>query len=271
MSKSTKDKAHSSPKESSQVMPDFSNQAPVSYPQQYANPQSDEIDLFKVFELIGTAFASIKQSIGNALRFVLTIVLQLLLLVKKNLVLLLSLFVVGVLIGYFIEQRKPKTYVSEMVVEPVKTAVRQLYTNIDELNYLIEEEKFDQLATKLVISQKEAESIKEIEIRPVLSESRLLSMYVSYVKQLGLSEETGITPVSFEEYKDKLVKYDNKQHIILFESEIPTLAKKCEDILLDVFSRNGYIKQLKELNQTNLKDKERLLQKQLIFIYKISL
>lgn len=224
---------------------------------------SDEIDLFKIFELIQKGFFSLKQSIANLLKFILRLVLHILLLIKKNLLALIGVFVVGVAIGYFIEQRKAPIYTSEMVVEPTGKSVRQLYTNIEEFNHLVEEEKFDILAKKLTISLQEAQSIQEIEIRPVLSENQLLKMYASYVKQLGITEESILTPVSFEEFKDKLVKYENKQHQILFTSEIPTLAKKCEDKLLDVFSRNSYIGQLKNINKEKLKEKERLLIKQL--------
>ena len=95
----------------------MSNQIPQQTP-----PPSDEIDLGQLFQMIGNGFNRIFKAFLSAFVYL-----------KNNLLILLGLAVIGILIGFGLNQISSKKIKTEVIVKPQMESKNYLYDVINEI------------------------------------------------------------------------------------------------------------------------------------------
>ena len=150
-----------------------SNQSPST------QSNSDEIDLGQLFQLIGRGFNAI-------FRWFLRVFLYL----KKNMLLLIGLVVVGLAIGYGLNQIISKKYKTEVIVKPQIESKNYLYDVVNEL--------------KSNIGSRDTLFFKSIGIENI--DFNGLSIEISRVAEIGSSE-------SDTQYLELLKSFENTDAI----------------------------------------------------------
>lgn len=117
------------------------------------NP-SEEVDLGYLFKSIGGFSKKIVKLLFLAITFF-----------KKRLLWIIGIIVIGVILGYFLDQNSKRVYENRMIVIPNFESVEYLYDITDELNYKM---RFgDTIYLKNVFGEK-YNAVKGIEIEPII-------------------------------------------------------------------------------------------------------
>lgn len=83
------------------------------------NSQDQEIDLGQVFKKIGNFFKSLIDKLFDVILFI-----------KKNIIILAILFIIGAAIGFYLDKTN-KRYNNEVIVAPNFSSVDYLYSKIE--------------------------------------------------------------------------------------------------------------------------------------------
>ncbi|WP_108869568.1 hypothetical protein [Aquimarina aquimarini] len=193
---------------------------------------NEEIDLMQIFAMI-----------KNGFRKFLKLIVSVILFYKKKAILFLILLIVGLGIGYFIDQNQDTkdVYVQEVIIEPKYNSTEYIYDFIDGLEDNFEDSLF---VKKLGLEIDLVENIKEISFVPIIRAEDVLS---------ELHEEYQDKGSFIEVYDEKLLdekKYRNfyKQHklIVRFKS-IDNNNKKVVKNILGYIKSNDYFKEVLDL------------------------
>ena len=117
------------------------------------NNNAEEIDLGVLFKKINKFFSNIAFSIFKGILFI-----------RKNILILIALFIIGASLGYFIDSGN-KGYTSQVIVMPNFGSTEYLYSKMDLLSSKINERDFKFLKS---IGVKEPEKISSIKVEPVI-------------------------------------------------------------------------------------------------------
>ncbi|TDS18638.1 hypothetical protein DFQ03_0346 [Maribacter caenipelagi] len=217
-----------------------SNQTPST------QTNSDEIDLGQLFQLIGRGFNAI-------FRWILRVFLYL----KKNMLLLIGLVVVGLAIGYGLNKIISKKYKTEVIVKPQIESKNYLYDVVNEL--------------KSNIGSRDTMFFKSIGIENI--DFNGLNIEISRVAEVGNSE-------SDLKYLELLQSFENTDaiadivraelqnkssfnHRITFYYKDTAFGKQFAEQVLNYINTNAYFNGLLEVYKSNaaarIKEDEKLL------------
>ena len=236
----------------------MSEQAPKS--------SSDEIDLGQLFQYIGNGIKSIFSAIGGFLMGIVNALFWLLLLIRKNLILLGLIFIIAAVGGYFLDQILPKKYVSKMVVEPNFNSAQQLYNSVEFLNSLADSEDSITLGAALNIESKLAARLKEIRVESYTDENQKLKLFDQFVREL---DSITAQNIDIEEYLDNFNSMDARFHQITVISENSSLARMIQPAIISSIESNEYFRLQKRVNDENMTLQEAVYKKQLSEIDKV--
>ncbi|MGY3795198.1 hypothetical protein [uncultured Aquimarina sp.] len=223
------------------------------------NP-SEEIDLGKLFKLIGNVFNKLFLLIKRLSTEIFHITIRTLLFIQKHFLKILIAGVIGVVVGWILDTTEKPIYQSSMIVEPIFNSTQQLYNNIEFYNELAEEKDFNNLAAALKISNQEASSIKKVIIEASTDENQKLKQFSDFVSTLDSISRANLS------YKDYLRNFNNinaKFHKITIRALDPKVAKKSQNAIVRSISNNEYFKLQKNTNDLNLKLDDSIIRKQL--------
>ena len=175
----------------------------------------EEIDLGVLFNSIGRGISRLFAAIGSGIMFVLNTILAAVIFVRKRIVYFAIACGVGLIAGVFVERTVPPRYIATATLEPHFDSSRQLYSNVEYINELAEQQDSVQLSAFFGISQSAAATITSIEITPFIAETRLLQEYNDYVSKLDTLVAKEIT---FADYADQIDEFDRKIHILKIKS-----------------------------------------------------
>ncbi|WP_298314785.1 hypothetical protein [uncultured Aquimarina sp.] len=222
---------------------------------------SEEIDLGQLFRLIGDAFNKLFRLIGNIFKGVFHLTIQFLQFLRINFLKFVIAGAVGVAIGWYWDSVSEPVYRSSMIVEPNFNSTQQLYNNIEFYNELAKEEAYQTLASSLKISDKEAETITEIEIESFTDDNQKLKHFSDFVSALDSVSRANL---SYETY---LVNFNNinaRFHKIELKSKNSKVAKKCQKAIVRSIENNDYFNIQKKTHELNLKISDSVARKQLV-------
>jgi len=154
------------------------------------NPDNQEIDLSQVSKKIGKAFENFSTWIFRGFLFI-----------KRNLIILVILFIIGAGIGFYLD--KTKHYDHQIIVSPNFSSVDYLYAKINLLDSKITE-RDTVFLNKIGI--KNSKKMGEIQIKPILDPYRLVENRTENFELLKLMAEDGdinkiiIDPVTSKNY-----------------------------------------------------------------------
>jgi hypothetical protein len=148
---------------------------------------SEEVDLFKLFNFFENKIKSVFKLVFNSLKYVFSSLIFCLKVLIINVKIISLLFLTTVLIGFCLDYSSPKEFSSETLVEPYFDAKYQLNSNIQYYNSLIEDADYKTLSKIFEIDEVKAETIVAFEIfSGPETENALRKEYFSFIKEISI-------------------------------------------------------------------------------------
>ena len=187
------------------------------------NNSSEEVDLGKLFQLIGKGFSNLFKAIGGFFKAILHSVILALIFLKKNAIFIGIATVIGGGIGIFKKINSNPVYFSEMNVIANYNSAKVLYPKIGYLNNLIKIKDTAKLASLFNIKTKEASLLSEFKIEPLEKQKQLLNNFDFF----KVTKDTIITKnLTFESYVSRISDLDLKNHVIMAYATDPIIISK---------------------------------------------
>ena len=194
---------------------------------------SEEVDLGYMFKSIGGVFKKFVKLLFLAISFI-----------KKFILIILGLVIVGVILGYFLDLNSKKVYENRLIVIPNFESVEYLYDKTDELNFKIQ--SGDSLYLKNVFGNNYS-AIRKIEIEPIVD------IYNFTTKS---RENIDVFRILFEnqDMKEFVEGMTTSKQYKYQKLKVFILGKDSENImqrLLDFYNENEHFKQYQEIYKQN--------------------
>lgn len=210
-----------------------------------ASNQSDnqEIDLGLLIQKVNGFFGNISLSIFKGILFL-----------KRNILILISLFVIGGVLGYFLDKTN-NNYDSEVIVSPNMGGTDYLYSKIDLLTSKLRERD---LAFFKSIGIKNAEKIALIEIEPIIDIYSFVNNNTAIASNAQntqnfelmklLAESSDIEKV----IKDKTTSKNYPHHKIHIVTTSKTSDAETIQPLLKFLNTDKYLNQILAISKENI-------------------
>jgi len=234
----------------------------MSAKEKQTGSQEEEIDLGRLFELIGKVFTKLFNAIGSLLNFLLNTLIFILLFIRKHFIKFAVAAVIGFFIGFFSEGTD-RAYKSDMIVSSNFNSIHQLYNNITNYNNLVEQKDTIGLVKLFNIKKDEAASLKSFEITPIITENEKLSLLDEFIKT---ADTTSVKLIDPNVYLNSLTKYNYKNHKISVKATKNNIFKKLEPTIIANLSKNDYFRNQKKAFEDNIEFEKSELKSQLIQI-----
>ncbi|WP_298542702.1 hypothetical protein [uncultured Aquimarina sp.] len=221
---------------------------------------SEEIDLGQLFRLIGNAFNNLFLFIRKVFKGIFHIIILFLQFIQLHFLKFVIAGIVGIGIGWYWDSVSDPVYRSSMIVEPNFNSTQQLYNNIEFYYELAKEGAYQTLASSLKISDKEAETIIEIEIEAFSDENQKLKQFSDFLSTLDSISKTSL---SYQDYLNNFNNINAKFHRIELKSTNPEVAKKCQNAIVRSIENNDYFRTQKTTNDFNIRLSEITIKNQL--------
>ena len=231
----------------------------MSTKENQTNTRDEEIDLGRLFELIGRGFTKLFNAIGDLLNYLLKSLIFILLFLRKHFVKFAIAALIGFVGGYFSEGTE-RTFQSNMVVSSNFNSIYQLYNNITNYNNLVMQKDTLGLVKLFNIDKEEATSLKSFEINPIITENEKLSLLDKFIKT---ADTTSVKLINANVYLNSLTKYNFKNHKITVNATKNDIFKKLEPAIISNLSKNHYFKNQKKTFDNNIAFEKRELTSQL--------
>ena len=240
-------------------MSEKSNKSPITV-------KEEEVDLGKLLSIIGKMFTDLFKFIGRVLKGLFGYLILLLFFFQKHFIKIVLIAIMGTVIGFIIDTKTPTEYKYDTIIRPNYKSIYQIREEVEYLNNLIDDEKYDEVAQKLDISQEKASEISEIDVLPYDNESELILSYNEIIKELDTTT-LELTPYSkfidFQSYEAvryvcKIISTDKNTHFdieILLEKtlknkKLVSLRNNALNVLLA--EEKAIYKDLSEIDSTRL-------------------
>lgn len=204
--------------------------------------QDQEIDLTQVFKKISGFFDTIAMAIFKGILFV-----------KKNILIFITLFIIGAGLGYFLDQSK-KNYDSEIIVSPNVAGVDYLYSKIDLLKSKLKENDATFFKS---IGIKNPSKISKIEIEPIVDLNSFVNNSSSAASAQNtqnfeliklLAESSDVNKV----IKDKLISKNYPLHSIIIKTDSKISTTELITPILKYLNTDAYLNQIMAISKENI-------------------
>lgn len=230
------------------------------------NKDNQEVDLSIIAKKIGGFFDGILSTIFRGILFI-----------KKKLLVFISLFVVGAVLGYLLDV-SANTYKHEIIVTPYFVSTDYLYAKIDLLQSKINEG--DTVFLKS-IGIENPRKIKDIEIKPVIDIYTFVNNNSANAASAQNSQNFELLKLLAEEgdinkvIKDNMTSKNFQNHTISITTEGITSNKVMIDPILKFLNTNEYFDKIRKASINNIhikmKFNEQMIKQIDSLIIKISL
>lgn len=233
----------------------------ANQPETNQSSSSEEIDLGKLFELIGNGIKKFFAFIGRIFKGLFHLIVLFLLFLQKHFIKFLIAGVLGIAIGVYMDISKKPKYISNMLVEPNFNSVQQLYNNISFYNDLAEAEDSTALAEAMDIDVSEAAAIKKIKVESFSDENQKVLLFDKFVRSL---DSTTKKAIDMEKYLENFNALDARFHTISVTATNNDVAKKIQPSIISSISRNSYFQLQQSISNANINLQDSLYKKQLL-------
>jgi hypothetical protein len=210
------------------------------------NKDNQEIDLSQISKKIGNFFEGISTKIFTGILFI-----------KRNALILISLLIVGIIGGYFIDQSST-TYEHELIVAPNFGSTDYLYNKINLLESKINEGDTVYLKS---IGIKKPKNLLKIEIEPIIDVYNFVNSSTTVLNNAQntqnfelvklLSEDGDINKV----IKDKITSKNYGHHVIQITTKHIVSNKSMINPIFDYLNKNDYFQNVQKTYINNIKIK----------------
>lgn len=212
--------------------------------------QSDELDLGLLFNALRRGVSSLFNFIFGFIKGILQFLLSLLVFFHQKRIFYIAAVIIGGFLGFLYDKFNADVYQGKMVVEPNFGSARQLYSNIDYYNSLINEGDSLQLSKIFKVAPSKTLDLVEISIMPIVSETKKLSQFNEFVQTL---DSTVVEQFSFKDFIDGVDPIDYETHEIEVSSKDKTIFPLLEQPILAAIAENNYFKDKQDVTLRNLK------------------
>ena len=224
--------------------------------QPHSGSKSDDLDLGQVFQVLGRGF----QSFFNGL-------LRTFLYIKKNILIIGILVIIGVAAGYFLNKWAPEKLKTEVIVKPNLDSKDYLYDVINEIKSNIQS-KDAEFIKEIGVQASDLEGF-EVLIEPLEAASTTKDdlKYLEVLQKFENNEKVG------DIVRAQLADKEKFNHRIVFHYEEAASGKEVSMKLIDYINDNPYYLEMVSIARDNamerLKEHEKLLVQinELITIY----
>lgn len=203
------------------------------------NSHDQEIDLGQVFKKIRSFFQSIVDSFFDAILFV-----------KKNIIILSILFVIGAGIGFYLDKTN-KSYNNEIIVTPNFGSVDYLYSKIALLDA---KKRENDTAFFSNLGIKNVKDFGKIQIEPIIDVFKFVDKKPDNFELIKLMAEDGDLDKIVE---NEVTSKNYPFHLIKFSTSKKTEIDKTIEPLLNYLNDSEYFKAIQKqyLENENIKMK----------------
>lgn len=202
------------------------------------NNDNQEIDLSQVSKKIGNLF----EGIAN-------LIFQLLLFVKRNILIIGILFVVGAVLGWYMDKNS-RQYDNQIIVTPNFSSVDYLYSKVSLINSKVKEG--DSLFLKNVVGIKNTKTFGTIEIEPITDIYTFIGNKPVNFDFIKLLAEDGDLKKIVE---DKLTSKNYAFHSLSFSTSEPTSEAETVQPILNYLNNSDYYRTIQKEYVNNIKVK----------------
>lgn len=220
----------------------------MSTDQQNKNNE-EEVDLGSLFVIIGRGFSKFFAFIGSIFKGIFNFLIVILIFLKQNIVKITIAGSIGLVIGLFIEVKKPVTYGSDLLVEPNFASARQLYNNVNYYNDLVKQKDTVGLEKTFKIDTEAAYSLQKFEIEPIVNENDIINSYNNFILRV---DTTTVKSYTFKEFKLSFTDLDYRIHKIKVIAGKNNVFTKLDDVIISSVVNNKYFSRMKKLTNENL-------------------
>jgi len=218
-----------------------------------------EIELGKLFALIGKGISNLFKGIVNIISKLLHYTTIVLIFLKKNAIYLGAALLIGGAIGYFLESKKPEKYSSDMILETNFGSGHQLYAQKKYINTLIDNENLTELSAIFNISKDEALALNKFKVEPYQVISNIAKEF-DYFRQ---HTDTIVTSrMDIEEFKKRFDKPDYRMQKVTAFATNQRVFNKLNNGLVKLIE-NNHFKELLKLKDNEINSKKTILEKDL--------
>lgn len=211
------------------------------------NQEEKEVDLVPVFTWIGNGFKNLFKAIGDVFKGIGNFLVLTLLFMKKHLVLLAVLFLIGAGLGYYLDLQNKKSFNAILRVQPNFNSAAQLISNINLYQSLIEQEDFASLANKLEINEEQAQTLGSFEIEASYTDNELLAEYDALARK---SDTMALMNFTFEGFKAAKRDIDYEFYKVIIAGTDREVVNKVSEPAVTVQDNSG-IKALRQSAKEN--------------------
>ena len=202
------------------------------------NDANQEIDL-----------SQISEKIGNLYQGVLTLIFNVILFFKRNILILGILFVIGAVLGFYMDKNS-KVYDNQIIVLPNFGSTDYLYAKIDLINSKINDG--DSVFLKEEVGIKEPKKLKIIEIEPITDVYKFINNGTANFELIKLMAEDGDLKKILE---DNMTSKNYPFHSISFTTDNRTSDEKIVQPLLNYLNKSDYYSTIQKEYINNIKIK----------------
>ncbi|WP_147676997.1 YveK family protein [Algibacter pacificus] len=206
--------------------------------------QSEEIDLVKLFNLIGNLFERLFKFIGSIVSFLFSIFIYALKAIILNFKIILISVLVAAAIGYGLEKTQSPVYKSHMLVRPYFESKFQLVTNINYYNALIEDNDYQELSNLFQIDNEAANSLVEFTVQPgPETENERILQYDRFIRAV---DSVRAQEISYEDFLANRSVYSGEFFEIGVKAHNKDIFRALEEGINSTFSNNYSVKKMKK-------------------------
>jgi hypothetical protein len=193
------------------------------------NSDSQEIDLSQISKKIGSFFDGISTKVFKAILFF-----------KRNIVWIGILFVIGGVLGYYLD-KNTKVYRNQIIVQPNFGSVDYLYSKIQLINSKIEDG--DTLFLKNIVGIKHPKKVTKIEIEPINDVYKFIDDNSQNFELIKLMAEDGeIKKILSEDLTSKNYPF----HVVTFYTLNQTSDEVSVNPILEFLNKSDYFSKVQK-------------------------
>lgn len=221
--------------------------------------QNEEVDLGKLFQIIGKGFSNLLNAIGNLLKYIFHFLINILIFLKKNAIIIGTTTVLGGVLGYVTSIDNEPIYQSDMIMSINFGSGHQLYSQNNYLNVLIEKEYTKELAKIFNITKEEASTLHRFSVEPNEPQKNILIEFDYHMQNTDTVFTRGLT---VEEFAKRLNLLDYKIQKVTAYGTNPIIFSKLNTGIINLVE-NDYLKQILNLKQKEFAFRDKTLRKEL--------
>lgn len=212
--------------------------------------KEEEIDLGKLFSMIGNMLTNLFRFIGKMLKGFFHYFILLLIFIKEHIVRIGIALLLGVIIGTILDMTSPNKYSYDMIIEPNYGSIDQVFEKMEYYNVLIQEGDSVRLNKEFDISYKEANSLVGFSLRPYETKKDQILAYDHFIKNTDTLTQKYFTFTDF--VGEGTSQFDSKRYVYRINSKINNLTIFGDKILADI-ETNPTIQKKKRIQLYTLK------------------